>query len=70
MQKDSTRTVSNPVRLNSRAKIEERRMLRMAVSTLFPSDQSVFDVMVLDIRNKNVKLILRLLGKERPLLLP
>ena len=49
MQKDSTRTVSNPVRLNSRAKIKERRMLRMAVSTLFPLDQSVLDVMVLDI---------------------
>ena len=35
--------------LNSRAKIEERRMLRKAVSTLFPPDQSVSDVKVLDI---------------------
>ena len=49
MQKDSTRTVGNPVRLSLRAKIEERRMLRMSVSTLFPPDQSVSDVKVLDI---------------------
>ena len=49
MQKDSTKTVSNPVLHNSRDKIEGRRMLGMAVSTLFPPDQSASDVKVLDI---------------------
>ena len=49
MQKDSTRTVSNPVLHNLRAKIEGKRMLRKVVSTLFPPDQSAFDVKVLDI---------------------
>ena len=49
MRKDLIRTINNPVHLSSRAKIEEIRMLRMAVSTLFPPDQSVLDVMVLDI---------------------
>ena len=48
MQKDLIKTVSNPVRLRSRAKTEERRMLGMAVSTLFPLDQSALDVNVLD----------------------
>ena len=42
------RTISNPVHLSSRAKIEEIRMLRMVVSTLFPPDQSASDVKVLD----------------------
>ena len=42
------RSVSNPVRLSSKAKTEERRMLRMAVSTLFSPDQSALDVKVLD----------------------
>ena len=49
MQKDSTRTVSNLVLHNSRAKIEGRRMLRMVVSTLFPPNQNFLDVKVLDI---------------------
>ena len=53
MRKDLIRIISNPVLLSSRAKIEERRMLRrrmlrMAVSTLFPLDQSVSDVKILD----------------------
>ena len=37
------------VLLISRAKTKERRMLRMTISTLFPLDQSVSDVKVLDI---------------------
>ena len=49
MQKDLTRTKSNLVLHNSRAKIEGRRMLRKAVSTLFPLDQSVSDIKILDI---------------------
>ena len=48
MQKDLIKTVSNPVRLSLKAKTKERRMLRMAVSTLFPQDQSALDVKVLD----------------------
>ena len=42
MRKDSTKTVSNPLLHNSKAKIEGRRMLAMAVSTLFPLDLSVW----------------------------
>ena len=48
MRKDLIRTVSNLVLLILRAKIEERRMLRMVVSMLFPSDQRALDVKVLD----------------------
>ena len=44
MQKDLIRTVSNPVCLSSKAKTEERRMLRMVVNILFPPDQSSLDV--------------------------
>ena len=55
MRKDSTKTVSDPVLLNSKAKTKERRMLRMVVSTLFPPDQSASDVKVLDTLNKNVQ---------------
>ena len=49
MRKDSTKTVSNPVLHSLKAKIEGRRMLRMAVSRLFPPDQSGSDVKDLDI---------------------
>ena len=49
MQKDLLRTVCNAVILISRAKIEERRMLRMVVSILFPLDQSASDAKVLEI---------------------
>ena len=47
MGRVSTRTVGNPVLLNSRAKTKGRRMLRMAVSTLFPQDLSALGVKVL-----------------------
>ena len=40
MGRASTRTVGNPVLLSSRAKTNERKMLGMAVSTLFLEDQS------------------------------
>ena len=42
-------TESNLVLQNSRAKIKGRRMLGIAVSTLFPLHQSASDVKVLDI---------------------
>ena len=48
MQRDLINTVSGPVRLSSRTKIEERKMLRKAVNTLFPPDQNASDVKVLD----------------------
>ena len=48
IQKDLIKIASSPVHLSSRIKIEERRMLRKAVSTLFPHDQSVSDVKTLD----------------------
>ena len=47
--KGFNKTVSNPILHISRAKIEGRRMLRKAVSTLFSSDQSASDVKALDI---------------------
>ena len=40
--------VSNRVLLNSNVKIKGRRMLRMAVNTLFPPNQSASNVKVLD----------------------
>ena len=40
MRRPSTRTVGNLASHSSRAKIKERRMLGMAVSILFPQDQS------------------------------
>ena len=48
MGKVLIKTISNPVLHNSEAKIEERRMLRKAVSILFPLDQSALDVKVLN----------------------
>ena len=66
MQKDLTRTESNLVLHNSRAKIKGRRMLGMAVSALFPPNQSASDVKILDIWHKNVQLISRPLGKAKP----
>ena len=49
MLKDLTRTESNPVLHSSRAKIKERRMLGIAVSTLFLQDQNGLDVKVSNI---------------------
>ena len=43
----STRTVSNLVPFSSKAKIKGRRILGMAVSTLFPQDQSALGVKIL-----------------------
>jgi len=48
MLKDLTRTESNPVLHSSRVKIKGKRMLGMAVSSLFPLDQNVLDVKGLD----------------------
>ena len=48
VRKGLIRTVSNLVQLSSIAKIEEKMMLRIAVSTLFPLDQSASNVKVLD----------------------
>ena len=44
MLNDLTKTASNPARLSSRTRTKERRMLGMAVSTLFPQDQNALDV--------------------------
>ena len=38
------KTVSSPIRLNSRTKTKERRMLGMGVNTLFPQDQSALGI--------------------------
>ena len=47
MERASTRTVDNLVLLSSRVKTKERRMLGMAVSTLFLQDLSALGVKVL-----------------------
>ena len=48
MLKDLAKTASNPVRFSSKAKTKGRRMLGMAVSTLFPLGQSDFGVKASD----------------------
>ena len=40
MERASTRIVGNLIHLSSKAKTRGRRMLGMAVSTLFPQDQN------------------------------
>ena len=44
MGRASTRTVGNPVLLSSKAMTKGRRMLGMAVNTLFPQDLSALGV--------------------------
>ena len=44
MPKDLAKITGNPVHLSSRTKTKERRMLGMAVSTLFPQYQSALGV--------------------------
>ena len=44
MGRASTRTLGNPVLLSSRAKTKGKRMLGMAVSTLFLQDLSALGV--------------------------
>ena len=44
MLKDLTKTASSPARLSSRTRTKGRRMLEMAVSTLFPQDQNALGV--------------------------
>ena len=68
-QKDLTMTKSNLVLHSSRAKTKGRMMLGMAVSTLFPPDQSVLVVKVLVTWNKSALRISRPLGRARHLLL-
>ena len=46
MLKDLIKIASSLVRLSSRTKKKERRMRGMAVSTLFPQDQSALGVKV------------------------
>ena len=48
MQKDLIKIVNSSVHLSSRSKIEERRMLKTLVNTLFPPDQNASDVKGLD----------------------
>ena len=48
MLKDLAKTASNPVRFSSKAKTKGRRMLGMAVSTLFPLGQNAFGVKASD----------------------
>ena len=48
MLKDLTKIVSSAVRISSRAKTNGRKMLGMAVNTLFPHNQSALSVKVLD----------------------
>ena len=45
MERVSTRTVGNLVLLSSKVRTKRRRMLEMAVSTLFPQEPSALGVM-------------------------
>ena len=47
MGRASTKTIGNLIPLSSKAKIRGRRMLGMAVNTLFPQDQNALGVKVL-----------------------
>ena len=49
MRKDLTRTESYPILHSLRAKMKGRKMIGMAVNTLFPPDQNASDVKALDI---------------------
>ena len=44
--KDLIKITSSPIRLSSRTKTKERRMLGMVVSTLFPQGQNALDLKV------------------------
>ena len=44
MGKASIRTIGNPIPYSSRVKTKGKRMLGMAVSTLYPQDQSALSV--------------------------
>ena len=48
MLKDLTKIASSPIHLSSRAKKKGRRMLGMAVNTLFPQDQNALGVKASD----------------------
>ena len=69
MLKDLIKTASNLAHLSSRTKTKERRMLGMAVSTLFLQDLNALDVKALDTCNKSALHISRPLGIARHLLL-
>ena len=64
-----TRTVGNPVLLNSRVKTKGRRMLGMAVNTLFLQDLSALGVKALVTGNRSVLHISKALDKARHSLL-
>ena len=70
MQRASTRTVDSQVLLSLKAKIKGRRILEMAVSTLFTQDPSVSGVKASATWNKSALPILSQLGKVRHLLQP
>ena len=47
MGRASTWTIGNPILLNSRAKTKGRKMVGMAVNTLFPQDLSALGIKAL-----------------------
>ena len=67
MLKDFIKTASSLVRLSSKIKTNERRMLGIAVSTLFPSDQNALGVKASVTWNKSALRISRPLGKSKAL---
>ena len=46
MLEDLIKTTSSPIRLSLRTKTKERRVLGIAVNTLFPQDQNALGVKV------------------------
>ena len=69
MLKDLIKTASSPVHLSLRAKIKEKRMLGMAVNTLFHQDHNALGVKASVTWNKSALHISRPLGRARHLLL-
>ena len=65
--KDLRKIASSPVRLSLRAKTKGRRMLGMAVSTLFPLDQSAFRCQGFRHMKQECPTYLKTIGKSKAL---
>ena len=65
--KDLRKIASSPVRLSLKAKTKGRRMLGMAVSTLFPLDQSAFRCQGFRHMKQECPTYLKTIGKSKAL---
>ena len=65
--KDLTKTASNLIRLSSRTKTKERRMLRKVVSTLFLFGPKCFECQDFGHMNQECLMYLKTIGKSKAL---